>query len=50
MTDEKQNFLIEYSFTPSPDAEAQLAQAYEVILNLILDELEKELEQTGETC
>ena len=33
------DFVFEYQYTPSPDAEERLAQAWELILTLILDDL-----------
>ena len=50
--DDDSGFLIKYVCTPSPDAEEQLAQVWEVILSLILDDIQSELGQQakGETC
>jgi len=35
-------FPIEYTFTPSPEAEEQLADVYQLICDLILADLENE--------
>ncbi len=50
MLNDKQTLLIEYEFTPSPDAEEQFAQAYELILALILEAIQTEEKAAGETC
>ena len=36
------NLSIEYEFNPSPDAEERLAQAWDLILALILEDLKAE--------
>ncbi len=41
------DFLFEYEYSPSPDAEAQLAQVWDLILALILEDFENE--QKAET-
>jgi hypothetical protein len=50
--DDDSGFQIQYAYIPSPDAEDQLAQAWDIIFNLILDDLQFELAQQakGETC
>lgn len=52
MPDEKQNFLIEYDYTSSPDAEEMLTQAWDVILALLIEDAKEELStgEQGETC
>lgn len=42
-------FTLEYQFTPAPDAEQRLQQAYELILALILEDLQQE-QNEGEIC
>jgi len=42
MTDAK-NFPIEYSFIPSAEAEEQLAEAYQIICDLILADIAHEI-------
>jgi hypothetical protein len=37
-----EDFPIEYQYTPSPDAEERLAQAWDMILALILEDFENE--------
>jgi len=36
------DFVFEYEFNPSPDAEERLAQAWDLILALILDDIKAE--------
>ena len=49
-----ENYSIEYKYDPSPDAEERLAQAWEVVLFLILEDVKNEQQEThepgGETC
>jgi hypothetical protein len=40
------DFIFEYHYTPSPEAEERLAQAWEIILALILEDYENELRET----
>lgn len=48
--DRKQiEFTLEYRYTPSLDAEEALAQAYNLILALILEDIQLEQEQ-NKTC
>lgn len=42
MTNAMNDFLFEYLYTPSPDAEEQFAEAWDIILALILEDYEKE--------
>lgn len=47
------DFLFEYQNEPSPDAEERLAQAWDLILALILEDIQAEQDQIildGETC
>jgi hypothetical protein len=36
------DFLFDYQFIPSPDAEERLAQAWDLILTLILEDIKSE--------
>ena len=40
------DFLFEYTYTPCRDAEEQLAEAWEIILALILEDYENEIRET----
>jgi len=42
------DFLFEYQYEPSPDAEERLAQALDLILALILEDYENEQKQNLE--
>jgi hypothetical protein len=42
----KPDFVFEYEFNPSPDAEERLAQALDLILTLILEDIETEQDET----
>jgi hypothetical protein len=46
------DFLYEYEFTPSPNAEERLAQVWEIILTLILEDIKSEQQpkSDSETC
>jgi hypothetical protein len=46
------DFVFEYQYTPSPDAEERLAQAFDLILALILEDIktEQQPEPEIETC
>ena len=46
------DFIFEYEFSPTPDAEERLVQAWDLILNLILEDLksEQQPEPEGEPC
>ena len=50
--DNDSEFSIEYQFTTLPDAEERLAQAFDLILVLILEDLksEQQPEPENETC
>ena len=54
MTNATNDFLFEYFYTPSPDAEERLAEAWDIILALILEDYENELQgvdsSESETC
>jgi len=39
------DFVFEYQFIPSPDAEERLAQAWDLILTLILEDIKAEQNQ-----
>ena len=42
------DFLFEYHYEPSPDAEEKLAQALDLILALILEDYENEQKEQSE--
>jgi hypothetical protein len=42
MTNVTNDFLFEYFYTPCPDAEERLTQAWDIILVLILEDFEQE--------
>ena len=42
MSNETNDFLFEYFYTPCPDAEERLAQAWDIIFALILEDYENE--------
>jgi hypothetical protein len=48
------DFVFEYQYTPSPDAEERLIQAWDLILTLILEDIKAEQEGQqepgGDTC
>ncbi len=48
MTDPLEEFLFEYQYSPSPDAEERLAQAWDLILALILEDFENEQQADSE--
>jgi hypothetical protein len=54
MQNDLEDFLFEYEYIPSPDAEERLAQAWEIILALILEDYQNELQRVdsseSETC
>jgi hypothetical protein len=39
------DFLFEYEYIPSPDAEERLAEAWDIILALILEDYENEIRE-----
>jgi len=43
-----EEFLFEYQYSPSPDAEERLAQAWDLILALILEDYEMEQDDKTE--
>ena len=43
-----EEFLFEYQYSPSPDAEERLAQAWDLILALILEDYEQEQQADSE--
>jgi hypothetical protein len=45
MSNESDDFLFEYFHIPSPDAEERIAQAWDIILALILEDYETELQK-----
>ena len=42
------DFVFEYEYSPSPEAEERLAQAWDLILALILEELQQEQDAAAE--
>jgi hypothetical protein len=51
MSSAPDNCLLEYQYAPSPDAEERLAEAWEIILALLLQDLEDEQTNSeGERC
>jgi len=44
------DFLFEYEYMPSPDDEERLAQAWDLILALILDDYENEQKTNSESA
>ena len=47
MDKDQKDFPLEYCFIPTPDAEARLAQALDIIVALILEDV---LNDKGEEC
>lgn len=45
MSNADNDFSFEYEYTPSPDAEERLAQAWEIILALILEDYENDIRE-----
>lgn len=43
-----EEFLFEYQYSPAPDAEERLAQAWDLILALILEDYEQEQKANSE--
>ena len=43
------DFVFEYEFTPSPDAEERMVQAWDLILDLILEDYENEQKTASES-
>jgi len=50
MSNETNDFSFEYEYLPSRDAEEKLAQAWEIILALILEDYENEIKAESEPC
>ncbi len=54
MSNATNDFLFEYEYIPSPDAEEQMAQAWDIIVALILEDYENEKQgddlSESETC
>ena len=51
MSNAPDEFLLEYQYSPAPDAEERLAEAWEIILALLLQDLEDEQDNSeGEPC
>jgi hypothetical protein len=48
MQDPLEEFLFEYEYSPSPDSEEQLAQVWDLILALILEDFENEQKTDSE--
>jgi hypothetical protein len=44
------DFVFQYEYSPAPDAEERLAEAWELILALILEDLEHELEPNSDSA
>lgn len=49
MSNDKIEFSLEYEYRTSLDAEERLAEAYDLVISLILEELENS-NQDGERC
>jgi hypothetical protein len=49
MGQDQNEFAVEYQYIASTDADERLAEAYDLILDLILSELAKQ-DQNGEPC
>ena len=45
MQNEPEDFVFEYEYNPSPNAEEALAQAWDIIFALILEDYENELRE-----
>ena len=52
MSSEPDEFLLDYQYAPAPEAEERMAEAWELILALILEDLEdkQETNSEGEPC
>jgi len=48
MSNDPAEFLVEFIYDPSPDAAERLAQAWALILSLILEDYEKEQKSNSE--
>ncbi len=49
MQEPLEDFLFEYQYSPSPDAEERLAQVWDLILALILEDFENEQQADSES-
>ncbi len=45
MSNETNDFSFEYEYTPSPDAEERLAEAWDIIFALILEDYENDIRE-----
>lgn len=45
MSNETNDFSFEYEYIPSPDAEERLAEAWDIILALILEDYENDIRE-----
>ena len=50
MSNETNDFSFEYEYTPCPDAEEKLAEAWDIILALILEDYENEKQAESVPC
>jgi len=50
MSNETNDFSFEYEYIPCPDAEEQLAEAWDIILALILEDYENEIKAESVPC
>jgi hypothetical protein len=50
MSNETNDFSFKYEYIPCPDAEEKLAQAWEIILALILEDYENETQAESVPC
>ena len=50
MSNETNDFSFEYEYLPSRDAEEKLAEAWDIILALILEDYENEKQAESESC
>ena len=48
MTKPETDFTLEYEYVPAPDAEERLAKAWEIIVQLILDDYYAELDKAAD--
>lgn len=46
--EDQDDFIIEYEYVPTPDAEERLTQAWEIIVELILDDYYTELNKAAD--
>jgi len=50
MTNAENDFSFEYEYIPSSDAEERMAQAWEIILALILEDYENDIKAESVPC